>query len=363
MATEYKLRAYNASGVLQFEIVDFLELAYTKEVNSPGLLAFELAGNHALAAALADKWQVEIWRRNLALGVDWYADFYGLFREPDKEGVDPGIFTARCPGQLSILSWRIVGWKADTANRSKFINQPAETIMKTLVDYNLASNATVANGRVRDGAMTGITVQADAAGGNSVDWFCAYANLLETLQGLARVGGGDFDLVKTGAATWEFQWFSGQLGTDRSADVIFANEFGNMANPRFQTLRLNESTVAIVGGQGEGSARAIAIRTGANYDEDDNNIEVFVDARSEQTTAGLNAKGDEKLDELKASDTFTWDALQMQDLMYGVDYFLGDLVTVRNPFTAENVTQKINKVTVSLDSGGNEAISVETINQ
>jgi hypothetical protein len=358
MATDYKIRIYDTSGVLQAEFVDFLTLAYSKVVNDPGLGTFVISGENPAIDLLTDKSQVEFWRRNREQDIDWTCDFYGLYREPDRRGARPGVFTATCPGQMSLLSRRIVAWKAGTNNRSKFIAAPAETVMKTLVDYNAAANATTANGRERAGVIGGITVEADGGGGNTVDWYCAYENLLESLQGLASIGGGDFDLVKTAAAAWQFRWYTGQLGTDRSSSVVFSLGYDNMSDPRFRTRRLGEKSAAIVGGQGEGAARAIAVRTGANYSAA-NDIEVFVDARDVSTVEGLETRGDQALAMLRALDEFDFDVLQTAASAYGKHYGLGDLVTAVSPYSGLGIVRKIRRVTVAVSRRG-EQIGVET---
>ena len=361
MATDYQIRIKNVAGVTQAIVTDFLTLAYAKRVNEPGIATFALPGNHTAVSSLVDKGQVEIWRRNQAQGIDWYCDFFGLYRQPDRVGGQPGRFTATCPGQMEMLRWRTVAWKAGTASRSVFTSDPAETIMKTLVSYNAGSAATTGHGRIRTGTITGISTAADGADGTVTDWYCAYDNLLETLQKLARIAGGDFDLVKTGAQAWEFEFYTTRLGTDRSATVIFSLEYDNMSNPRFVTQRLSEATVALVGGQGEGSLRQVVTRTGANYAAG-NDIEIFVDARDAGSTAGLNAKGDTVLEERRAYDQFDFDVLQTAVSLYGKHYFLGDLVTAVNPFTGTALARKINGVTVTVNRG-TEQIAVETADE
>jgi hypothetical protein len=262
-----------------------------------------------------------------------------------------------CPGLMSMLAWRIVAWPAGTASRSKFTSAKAETIMKTLVTYNATSSASVANGRIRAGEIAGLSVEADGAHGTSLDWFCAYEPLLDALQKLAAVAGGDFDLVKLTATTWQLRWYTGQLGTDRSATVIFALPRGNMANPQYKDLRVDEKTVCVVGGQGEGAARAVAVRTGDNYGAS-NDIEMFTNGSSSDTTAGLQAQGDAALGENQARQQFSFDALQTPATLYGTHYVLGDLVTAVNPFTAASVTLKIDEVAVSIQGNGDEKIDV-----
>jgi hypothetical protein len=323
-------------------------------------LQVPLSGDHYLLDIIRDKWEVEVWRKPPGHG--WIRDFVGIFRDENwSYAQDGSLFVMLCPGIISRLGWRIVNWYANYEGYSQFTGVEAETIAKSLVEYNAATSATVANGRKRDGVIDGITVQADAAGGNVLDWFCHGANLLKTLQELAQVGGGDFDLYKRGANDWEFRWHEEQLGTDRSATVKFSMELGNMADPVYRVERSGESTVAAVWGQGEGVDRDYITRTGANYDDDENDIEMFVDANdvTKGITNGLNAKGDQALAEAQARSVFNFKAVETPVIRYGVDYYLGDLVTAINPFSGESLVQKVVAVTVTLDPGGLETIQPE----
>lgn len=356
MSAEYRLDVHTAAGVKLAEVTDYLGLGYTRQVNAPGLLTFTLPGDHRVVSQLEHNGQVIVYRRNPAMGLPWTADFWGLYRAQKRSYSDHDLFEARCPGILTMLSWRIVAWYAGTANRSSFSSVAAETIMKTLVSYNAGANATTGNGRIRNGTITGLSVQADGAGGNIVSIDCAWDNLLDVLQKVATIGGGDFDLVRTGAGAWEFRWYAGQRGTDRTATLLFALERGNMAEPEYEYDRLEERTVAVVGGQGEGSDRAVVIRTGPDYSAA-NDIELFVDARNNSTTDGLNASGDAKLQKTCARQQFGYRVVQTPGCAYGVHYGLGDLV--RAQYGPVNVTQKIVGVTVSLDRDGSERIDVE----
>jgi hypothetical protein len=356
VSTDYRLDILTAAGVKLAEVTDFWTLSYRRQVNAPGLLTFTLLSDHRVVPQLEHNSQVIVYRRNPTIGLDWTADFWGFFRAQKRSYSDHDLFEARCPGILTMLSWRIVAWYAGTANRSSFQNAKAETIMKTLVSYNAGSSATTGNGRIRNGTISGISVQADGAGGNTISIDCAWDNLLEVLQKIATIGGGDFDLVKTGAQAWEFRWYAGQRGTDRTTTLLFALERGNMAEPVYTYDRVDERTVALVGGQGEENQRSVVVRTGVDYSAS-NDIEMFVDARNNSTTAGLNASGDTKLKETQAKQTFKFKVLQTPACYYGVHYQLGDLVKAQ--YGLVNVTQKIVGVSVSLDRDGMEKIDVE----
>lgn len=358
--TEYKVRVLNTSGVLVAEFVNFWSLAYRKAVNEAGLLTIDIDGDHSLVDAIGHKYQVEVWRRNLRYGLDWYRDFSGLFLGQERYYTDKRHFRLLCPGDVWLLSTRGVMWAADTANRSAFTSDPAETVMKTLVDYNAGPNATAANSRERDGAITGLSIQTDGANGNTIDWYCAWRNLLQELQAIARIGGGDFDLIKTGATTYEFRWYTGQRGTDRTASVLFALEYGNMKNPRYTHDRVDEKTVAVVAGEGQESNRTIVVRTGDDYSAS-NDVETYLDGRRFKTTAGLQSWGDDRLDQLKARQELEFDPVQVEGSIYGLDYCvsgaLGDLVKAR--YDGIEVTKKIAGVSITLDKQGDERVDLE----
>lgn len=357
MASEYRLDIHTAVGVKRAEVTDYLTLAYTRRVNAPGLLTFSLPGSHS-SLPLEDGAQIVVHRRNPTTGLPWGADFWGLFRAEDRRYTDRDLFTARCPGVLSLLGRRIVAWRAGTVNRSEFSAVRAETIMKTLVNHNAGSAATTANGRVRDGQIAGYTlaVEADGARGAILSLGCAWDNLLEALQKLAAVGGGDFDLLRTGATSLEFRWYTGQRGTDRSVTLLFALDRGNMAAPQYRHDRIEERTVAVVGGAGDGTARVAVVRTGTDW-ASANDSEVFVDARHSGDAATLQAAGDARLQERRARREFDFGVVQTTSCYYGLHYGLGDLV--RAQYGAVNTLQKIVGVSISLDRTGQEQIDIE----
>jgi len=334
LSAEYKLIARSAAGAKQADVRDFLWLSYSKRRRKAGLLRFALSGRHSLAEALARDWQLEVWRRNRTLGIEWYCDFYALFADTSEATDKLKVCTYQAPGQMSLLARRDVAWKAGTAGRTAFAGQPGETVMKTLVAYNATALATTGAGRVFDGTFPGqtITVEADGAGGNGVDWACAWANLLDNLGELARIAGGDFDLIKTGPAAWEFRWYAGQRGVDRSSTVIFSTTFGNMIDPTYEQIQSDERTVAIVGGSGEGAARVVETRTGVDWAAD-RSSELFVDRRSDTDLAVLDAAGDDKLDGYRAREKYGFKVEQTLGSAYGRHYCVagavGDRVTVR----------------------------------
>lgn len=356
MSIAYRIDVATASGVKVAEITDFSRLAYAKRVNEPGILEFQLEGNHRDLSKFERNGQITVYR-SFDSGATWNADFYALHqyerRFTDKNGID--VFISQSPGIMSMLGWRYNLWYANTTNRTKFSSAKAETIMKTLVSYNLGANATTGNGRLRTGTLSDhtINIETDGTTGNTISWNNAYDNILETLQKLSLVAGGDFDLIKTAANTFEFRWYLGQRGTDRTATVVFSLENGNMLEPEYIKDYIGTKTVALVAGKGEDSSRDTAIRTSTPYYNATNfNVETFVDARNaaKGDTAALNTAGDEELQKNVPTETLNFKVNQTDSYKYGQHYFLGDKVTGK--YKGITVTKKITGVDIKYERQG-----------
>lgn len=369
MPAQYKLILSSSAGIKQAEFTNFDWLTYTKRRNAPGSLKFRVDASHNAAQYLTDKAQIEVYRRNLDVGLDWYSDFTGLVRDDVQEQSADGrdMLTCLCPGALHMLEWRAISWKAGTANRSSFTTAKGETMLKTLVQYNITSSATTGNGRVADGTMASpvsISIQADAAGGNTIgSWGCAWRPLLEELQAIAKVAGGDFDLIKTGAATFEFRWYLGQRGADYrtgASALKFSAKLGNMARPKLSRERTRVRTQVVVAGAGDSGGRETASRTG-NGHSSSNVIEQFIDARNLAAGSNLNAEGDTRLAEYRLKEELTFKVLQQPSCYYGKHYgvagAIGDLINVE--YRSYTAAHQVNAVTVSWDDKG-ENVGVET---
>lgn len=335
-------------GVLSGD--SLLGFTFSKEVDACGAFTLVVSGVNSLVSSFAEGGQVEFWREDLANGITRYKEAEFLvddLREYEQDG--QGLFQASGAGYNAILARRVVAAYAGSAQAEK--TGAAESVLKEYVDEQIVS-ATVAARQV-----PGLTVQADAAGGNSVTVYGAWQNLLDVCQTISKVGGGDFAVVGTGAATYEFQWYLGQMGTDRRATVVFATNFGNMENPVWEVRRSDTLNSVLVAGQGEESDRLTAWRfTGAPSGV--TRREFFLDARDQSTLAGLNTVGDAKLNESRMSAYFDFNAMQIPSLMYGRDYFLGDLVTAR--YLTHEEDRKIVRVEVSMTRGSPETLVIGT---
>jgi len=370
--TQHQLIVRDSDGYRIALVTDFLTLTYSKRVNADSVWSVLLGGDHDLAGTISDKDLVEVRRRVIDWGIDWYTDFYGVYRAPQVYNAnDIDFFKAGGHSQLGVLNWRIVAYPAGEDGKSSFTGDQAEDIAKDIVNYNATANATTGNGRHRAGAITNftITIEAGSGGGDTISSLgVTNKPLLDALSKCTGTkGGGDIDLIYTGSPgspSWEFRWYEGQRGTDRSDSVRFMLNFGNMLNPTYTLDRMRERTVAIVGGKGEESDRDYVVRTGTNYAAA-NDIEVYVNASGIEkgNTTALNAAGDRKLDDLQARDRFDFVPVQTAGSAYGDDYCvggdIGDLVYARYDSPAYGTiegTFKITGVDVAIDNRGSSPI-------
>ena len=359
MAPLYTVQVYNSAGTLQATVVDFLAIRITRVVNGIDVLTMQLGGTSPSVSSIVYGGIIEVYRQDIEAGIASYREYAGIIRGIEQIITDQTIYDIQAVGFNALLADRQVAYFAGVANRTQFTAQPAETIMKTLFNFNVGSSATTANGRFLDGRITGATASATTGAGTSMSINVAQLNLLQALQKVQLSAGGDFAVVYTAPATFTFTWYTGQLGTDRSASVIFSVGNGTIGKLVVRTSRIDDITAVVVAGQGEGSARAIVTRpsslpTGLDLREG------YADARNQKTTTEYQQLGDVML-ALATRQRSSVDAVVLQSnaLRYGRDYFFGDLVGVYTG--AATVTRKIATIELSLSKEGAESINVGLI--
>lgn len=370
MATRYWLNILDLAGNKVAQLSDsnadagFQYLVATRKRNDVGILRTIISQEIPQAQPFHDleageMLMAELVRSNPAEDISIYVEWRGFVR-PAKWMAEGASLPMEIWGvhENALLEWRRIMWSANTDNRSVFSGVAAETVAKLLVQYNATASATTAAGRATSGAYSSfpITIEADAGQGGSISTSFAWLNLLPALQRVATLGGGDFSLEYAGdSVSWEFQWHQPYLGTNRSAEVVFALDRGNMQNPVLDLANPWEPTVAVVAGQGQGDDRALVVRTGPHYNSAFSR-EVFIDARDLSTTAALQDRGDQRLDEMKSRNVLDFTVKQTDGLKYGRDYFLGDLVSWR--FSGLSGTQQVDSVEIELSDGKTEEIRI-----
>jgi len=261
---------------------------------------------------------------------------------------------------LALLADRVIAYKANQTNLSKFTAQPAETILKRLFNFNIGSSATTANGRIIDGRITGMSTAATAGTGTSLTLKCSMLPLLKTMQEIAYSGGLAYTITYTAPATWVFTTYVGQIGTDRTATITLSTSTGTVARITQNNDLLNDFTTVIVGGSGTEEAKPFATYPASSIPTGLELREIAVDAKNQQnsTTAFLTQFGGKTLFVQKRKRViYSVDVLQTSTMRYGRDYFFGDKIAVN--WNKAKINQFVVGVGLEWKSTGDEVISVK----
>jgi len=283
----------------------------------------------------------------------WLTDYSGFHRtavwQADSEGNQ--IFTSHGFDHKHLLTRRVID--AAVGSAGAFKSGPAETVAKAYVNENLGPGAGTR-------AFTGFSVEGNSATGNSWEGDRALENVLEVLQEIAAVAGGAFDVVRVeppnSAPQFEFRWYQSHIGTDKTAgmpnQVVFSVANGNMLVPVSSYNRSNEHTAVYVIGQNMITERVIdPLRS---LESKWNVVETVRRATDETTVAALVAIGNDWLDTDGIKQSLAFQILQTNELVYGVDYIVGDTITgiyrqrVDKLFRGVNVNVSGDSYTVSV---------------
>ena len=218
---------------------------------------------------------------------------------------------------------------------------PAETVVRDMIHVNAGAGAIAVR------RADGFTVAASQGRGVTVTTNLRYKNLLEESRALARLGGVTFDAVQEqdGRVVLRFR-----VPADRSRSVRFTAGNGGVTGGTY-SLAAPTATTVLVAGQGVGTARNIIERSRPTTWG--RRIEVFKDQRDTDDAAELEQSATEQLDEGEAGAGASFTVVETPGLVYGVDYRLGDRVTVE--LGAATISEPVRAVELSWDGHGRTA--------
>lgn len=304
---------------------------------------FRQVGDFEIYISASEKWLDLLQEDRLVVRPD--DDMVGIIERvqtgTDYEDGDFIIATGRCT--RSILARRIV-WDQTT------INGTAENGMRKLVTDAFISPTIAARkyDRLALAAAHGYTdkLQAQYTGDN----------ILEKIEEICAAKNTGFKMTRqNGKHVLDFY-----KGTDRSMTqrinprVIFSEEYDNLRATTYTLDKTEYKTVALVAGEGEGTARRRTI-VGRSVDQSGlHRREVFVDARDVSSDEGavseteyiaqLADRGETALCEAPIIQSMEGTIEPTQMYTYKVDYFLGDIVTVVNKYGIQVNTQVLEVV-------------------
>ena len=373
MAGVYQLRLKEPNGDLAAIIDDYRDMSFDKIVNELGSFVVLMNGYDPKTSLFELDGQIEVYRRDVTYGIDWYLEWEGFIRDFtfafDADG--DYTFTANAVSYTHLLKRRIIAYRAGVSQTIK--SDYGEVVMKEFVSENCGGDALVANGRIRDGNFTGFSVEPAGVDGLAWQGQRSYVNVLEVVQEVAKASGVDFNVVGVGDGLFEFRTYYPYLGVDRSntgvnvttglnaagnPPVIFNPSLGNCTTIEYSKARKDEVTIAMVAGQGQGDDRVVAIiPSAATSDSPLNDIEFYGDARNTNNDDDLISQGEAVLAEKQFRETFVFTPLQTTEYAYGKNYYHGDFVTGQF-LTLGSVDKRIMRVSISMKDGS-ETIELE----
>ena len=363
---------------------DLQSLSYLRYLRTVGQFTLYIDGNDDRIPLLkVINSQVEIWRRDPVAGLawlaslpswqrdartlvtGWYKDFEGFIRAWNRGFTAEGRRVFVCQGrQYNDL---LVG---ETINYPKGSVQANKTglpgaVAAEYVNENIGAGAgldALGNSRVRLGVTE--FVESDTAVAWSGDK--ANLNLLDVLQELAEYGPGDYMVVGTGAATFEFRWRGTRWGLDRTpgnlagnVPCIFSVFNNNVTDVAFGYNALDEANAVYIAGQGQLDLRKYRTRSTAQATAFNwSRRAVFRDARDTNVDATLDARGDAELEANRARYAASFKAVQTPATRYGRDWDMGVLARFIDE-DANDYDLKVVGVHVDVNSEGVETIAPE----
>ncbi|HZK61372.1 MAG TPA: hypothetical protein VFC41_04800, partial [Anaerovoracaceae bacterium] len=105
--------------------------------------------------------------------------------------------------------------------------------------------------------------------------------------------------------------------------ILFGLKYGNISDYKKVTDTTSTRNIVYVAGQGEGAERTIVKVLGSGTRKK----ESFIDARDIDLIAALTERGNQSLTELAQINNYEFETIERQ-FIYGVDYDLGDYVTI-----------------------------------
>lgn len=348
------------NGSRQVVVDQFVSLDYARVVNGIGAFSIGLLADTEAANLVAADSIIEVWRD--AQAGETQLQLLGfvrrIYRSTDENGRN--LVTISGPDVNDLLRRKIVGYASGTSQADK--TAKSDDMIKAIARENLGSSA----GTGRDLSAYGFTVEADTGAGYSMSKAFAWRNVLEVMQEIAATSELNgtpiyFDIVPTSTTAMMFKTFPTIRGADHSSTsgspVTLGIEFGTLAKAELSQDHNAEVTFAYAGGQGEGSARVVKTATDTTRlgIGPFNRCEIFADARSETTEAGVQAAADAAIIAGRPIKKFGGYVIPSPSFRYGIEWGFGDRLTA--VYRGASYTSKINALRITVDSNGAETIT------
>lgn len=280
--------------------------------------------------------------------------------ELDADGKSTENWIVRAPSLKTWFSDRLT-IPPDGLSQDK-VEAPAESVMHHYANTQAINPADIEN-------ALPITAGIDQARGEVLDWNSRYKDLAEEMASIGELTGLGWNIVLDyEAQAFKFEVLQGRdltAGQSILPPAIFSPEFRTLKQLSYVESDLDFKNVAVVAGQGEGAERRIVTVGDLSATGLDRRV-LFVDARdiSEETEddppvpipvekieESLRQRGLQKLAEHAQEIFLEGQALSQSRLIYGKDYDLGDIVTLRNREWGVTMDARITEIKETYEPG------------
>ena len=276
----------------------------------------------------------------------------------------------------SLLDRRIIYTLSGTSNKATILRGNVEAAVRSLVNSHAIASRSL--GIFALGAVAGISKTIVDENGNAAEKQVSFENLLTYTEEVLK----EYSIASRVVLNGKKLSYSIYEGANRSTDntdgnqpIVFSKEYDNLLSSEYMLDTTQEKNAALIGGEGEGIDRfcvLIGSQSGLARKE------VFVDASSlgkkykdendvEKTynnaeyTAMLKAHGQQVTSAMKVTEDFNGTIdITNGNWKFGVDVFLGDIVTIQDSELGIYKNVRIAEVTEYQEQDG---YSVEAVYQ
>lgn len=364
MAATYKLSYSTPIGVKLIESLSVSTFDLVRRINEVGALNVALAdpAKYPIGYFVEDG-IIDVWRSinsgpfYLETETSWLVN--RVRYATDDNGRD--ILELQAADALCIAPRRIIAYDAGSTYTSKL--EIADDLMKDVMHENFGASAI---DTARD-ISSRLAIAGDLSQGAIVGDDIAWKKMFDVLRAFAdaSMAAGTrviFDVIRTGAATFEFRTYKSYRGIDHSRDsgqaVIISQSFRNLGSPELVFDYTEHYNYVYAAGKGDKEWRPTAEAS------DSASIgagpfarrEFFINASNTTDPDILQSVADAALQAGKARVLFNGRVLDTPKCTYGIHYKYGDLVTAQ--YKGYVIDCTIDAVHISFDRDNGEQLEV-----
>lgn len=314
-------------------LADWTSLDATLRFNEPGSGTVELVAHPYVMAQLQPGNRLVVVRD----GAIWMAGPMEIAQDfswgvPGAGEAPPGKVTVSFSDDLAspagYITWPAPAsaWSAQPATARQILTTNAETIIRTLINENCGPGALAAR------QIPNFALAAAAGVGTTTSVNTRFEGLLAACRRVAIDGGGLGFRTRQTATQIEFEVYA---PVDRTATARFSSGLGNLRSVKYKQSAPTV-THALVTGSDQATPRAYVEVADATAAATWWRVEQLVNGSADNDTNGeLTQDGNEALANGSAPVELATVTVDTADLRAGVDYGLGDKVTVALPTGVE----------------------------